>query len=84
VSWQRNWQMPRSQPPQATPSPARPDFRPANRVFEPIWNADHADHADISGPERLTLQRPGPSYHDRAGALKDMGTTIPWKPWPWS
>ncbi len=42
-----------------------------NRVFEPIWNAVHVDHVDISWLESLTLEGRA-SYYDRAGAMKDM------------
>jgi glucose-6-phosphate 1-dehydrogenase len=42
-----------------------------NRVFEPIWNAVHVDHVDISWLESLTLEGRA-SYYDTAGAMKDM------------
>jgi glucose-6-phosphate 1-dehydrogenase len=42
-----------------------------NRVFEPIWNAVHIDHVDISWLESLTLEGRA-SYYDTAGAMKDM------------
>lgn len=42
-----------------------------NRVFEPILNAVHVDHADISWLESLTLEGRA-SYYDGAGAVKDM------------
>ncbi len=42
-----------------------------NRVFEPIWSAEHVERVDISWLESLTLEgRAG--YYDTAGALKDM------------
>ncbi|HLN77453.1 MAG TPA: glucose-6-phosphate dehydrogenase [Nocardioidaceae bacterium] len=42
-----------------------------NRVFEPVWNAEHVERVDISWLESLTLEgRAG--YYDGAGALKDM------------
>jgi glucose-6-phosphate 1-dehydrogenase len=46
-------------------------LRFVNRVFEPIWNAVHVDHVDISWLESLTLEGRA-SYYDRAGAMKDM------------
>jgi len=46
-------------------------LRFVNRVFEPIWNAVHVDHVEISWLESLTLEGRA-SYYDRAGALKDM------------
>jgi glucose-6-phosphate 1-dehydrogenase len=42
-----------------------------NRVFEPVWNAEHVERVDISWLESLTLEgRAG--YYDGAGAMKDM------------
>lgn len=41
-----------------------------NRVFEPVWNAEHVERVDISWLESLTLE--GRAYYDKAGALKDM------------
>jgi glucose-6-phosphate 1-dehydrogenase len=42
-----------------------------NRVFEPLFNAVHVEHVEISWLESLTLEGRA-SYYDRAGALKDM------------
>jgi glucose-6-phosphate 1-dehydrogenase len=42
-----------------------------NRVFEPVWNADHVERVDISWLESLTLEGRA-SYYDGAGAMKDM------------
>lgn len=42
-----------------------------NRVFEPLWNAEHVAHVSINYDESLGLEsRAG--YYDRAGALTDM------------
>lgn len=42
-----------------------------NRVFEPLWNAEHVSHVTISYDEQLGLEgRAG--YYDNAGALEDM------------
>jgi len=42
-----------------------------NRVFEPVWNAQHIERVDISWLESLALEgRAG--YYDTAGAMKDM------------
>lgn len=42
-----------------------------NRVFEPLWNAEHVSHVSISYDEQLGLEgRAG--YYDNAGALEDM------------
>ena len=43
----------------------------ANRLFEPIWNADHIERIDIVFDEQLTLENRA-RYYDRAGALMDM------------
>jgi glucose-6-phosphate 1-dehydrogenase len=46
-------------------------LRFVNRVFEPVWNAVHVDHVEISWLESLTLEGRA-SYYDTAGAMKDM------------
>jgi glucose-6-phosphate 1-dehydrogenase len=43
----------------------------ANRLFEPVWNADHIERVDIVFDEQLTLENRA-RYYDRAGALVDM------------
>jgi glucose-6-phosphate 1-dehydrogenase len=46
-------------------------LRFANRIFEPVWNADHVARVDIVFDETLGLEgRAG--YYDGAGALRDM------------
>jgi glucose-6-phosphate 1-dehydrogenase len=46
-------------------------LRFANRVFEPLWSAEHVERVDIVFDEVLGLEgRAG--YYDTAGALKDM------------
>lgn len=46
-------------------------LRFANRIFEPVWNAQHVERVDIVFDETLGLEgRAG--YYDTAGALKDM------------
>lgn len=46
-------------------------FRFANRIFEPVWNADHIEKIEIVFDEHLGLEgRAG--YYDHAGALVDM------------
>lgn len=43
----------------------------SNRIFEPLWNAEHVAHVTISYDESLGLEsRAG--YYDKAGALVDM------------
>ena len=46
-------------------------LRFANRIFEPVWNAQHVERVEIVFDETLGLEgRAG--YYDRAGALEDM------------
>lgn len=46
-------------------------WRFANRVFEPIWNAEHIERVDIVYDEELGLEQRA-RYYDHAGALVDM------------
>jgi glucose-6-phosphate 1-dehydrogenase len=46
-------------------------LRFANRIFEPLWNAQHIEQVGIIWDETLTLEgRAG--YYDAAGAMRDM------------
>ena len=46
-------------------------LRFANRIFEPVWNAQNIERVEIIADESLALEgRAG--YYDRAGAMKDM------------
>lgn len=46
-------------------------LRFANRLFEPVWNAEHIESVEITFDEQLTLENRA-RYYDRAGAMVDM------------
>ena len=46
-------------------------LRFANSLFEPLWNAAHVDHVQITVSESLGIEGRG-AYYDTAGALRDM------------
>ncbi len=46
-------------------------LRFANSLFEPIWNAEHIDHIQITISETVGLEG-RVSFYDGAGALRDM------------
>ena len=46
-------------------------LRFANRVFEPVWNANHVERVEVVWDETVALEgRAG--YYDHAGALRDV------------
>jgi glucose-6-phosphate 1-dehydrogenase len=46
-------------------------LRFANSLFEPLWNAAHIDHVQITVSETIGVEGRG-DYYDQAGALRDM------------
>ena len=46
-------------------------LRFGNALFEPLWNAAHIDHVQITVSESLGVEGRG-AYYDHAGALRDM------------
>lgn len=47
-------------------------FRFGNGLFEPLMNADHIDHIQITASEDFGIGSRG-SYYDQNGAIKDVG-----------
>ncbi|HMB78000.1 MAG TPA: glucose-6-phosphate dehydrogenase, partial [Kiloniellaceae bacterium] len=46
-------------------------LRFANALFEPLWNARHIDHVQITVAETVGIEGRGP-YFDHVGAMRDM------------
>ena len=46
-------------------------LRFANLLFEPLWNAAHIDHVQVTVAETIGIEGRG-DYYDQAGALRDM------------
>ena len=46
-------------------------LRFGNALFEPLWNARHIDHIQITVAESIGVEGRG-SYYDKSGAMRDM------------
>ncbi len=46
-------------------------LRFANALFEPLWNAAHIDHVEITVAESIGVESRA-AYYDKSGALRDM------------
>jgi glucose-6-phosphate 1-dehydrogenase len=47
-------------------------MRFSNRIFEPLWSAEHIDNVQITVAESIGVESGRGGYYDQTGALQDM------------
>ncbi|MBL0922213.1 MAG: glucose-6-phosphate dehydrogenase [Phycisphaerales bacterium] len=47
-------------------------MRFGNRIFEPIWSAQHVDHVQVTAAETVGVGSRAANFYDGSGAMRDM------------
>lgn len=47
-------------------------MRFGNRIFEPIWSAEHVDHVQVTAAETVGVGSRAANFYDKSGAMRDM------------